>query len=55
MSFSVTVLAPSVTEVEPGVVVSVGLAALTATCSLALLLSLTVLLLVSPLYVASHW
>ena len=42
-------VAPSVTVVGLGVVLSVGLAALTVTCSLAASLSLTVLLLVSPL------
>ncbi len=40
---------PSVTVVGSGVVVSVGLAALTVTCSVAAPVSLTALLLVSPL------
>ena len=47
-SVSVTAFVPSETVSGVGVVVSVGLAALTVTCSLAALLSLTVLLLVSP-------
>ncbi len=46
---SVTAVVPSVTVVGLGAVVSVGLAALTVTCSSAALLSLAVLLLVSPL------
>ena len=49
VSVSVGAVVPSVTVVGLGVVVSVGLAALTVTCSSAALLSLTALLLVSPL------
>ena len=49
MSLSVTGVVPSVTVVGLGAVVIVGLAALTVTCSLVAWLSLTVLLLVSPL------
>ncbi len=49
VSLSVTGVVPSVTVVGLGVVLSVGLAALTVTCSLAASLSLTALLLASPL------
>ena len=49
MSVRVTGVVPSVTVVGLGVVASVGLAALTVTCSAAALLSLAELLLVSPL------
>ena len=49
MSFSVTDVVPSVTVVGLGVVVSVGAAVLTVTCSAGSLLSLTELLLPSPL------
>ena len=49
MSFRVTGDVPSVTVVGLGVVVIVGLAGLTVTCSAAALLSLAELLLVSPL------
>ena len=48
MSFSVTELAANVTLVTLGVVLSVGLAVLTVTCSLEALLSLAPLLSVSP-------
>jgi hypothetical protein len=43
------------TVVGSGVVVSVGLAVLTVTSSFSAFVSLSVLLLGSPLYVASHW
>ena len=50
VSFSVDgVASPSVTAVGLGVVVIVGLAGLTTTCSAVALLSLAALLLVSPL------
>ena len=48
-SVRVTGVAPSVTVFGLGVVVIVGLAALTVTCSAAALLSLAALLLGSPL------
>ena len=49
VSIKVTEPGPRVTEVGLGLVVIVGLALVTVTCSLAALLSLTELLLVSPL------
>ena len=49
MSLKVTAIGPSVTVVGLGVVPSVGLAALTMTCSSAEPMSLAALLLVSPL------
>ena len=49
MSFSVGDVVPSVTVVGLAVVLSVGLAALTVTCSSAASLSLAALLLASPL------
>ena len=49
MSFRFTDDVPSVTAVTLGVVVIVGLAGLTTTCSAAALFSLAEVLLVSPL------
>jgi len=49
------VAVPCGTTLGLGHVLIVGLAGHTTTCSFESLTSLTVALLVSPLYVASHW
>ncbi len=55
MSFKVTDEGESVTATGFGVVEIVGFALLTVTCSAGALFSLAELLLLSPVYEASHW